>query len=261
MGLLGSDIIANLTTPKLNTPEFKKIDIGQVQKDTIEGNIKATPLLSELTRKAQEIGIEQGQRDIETAFNVAGQGSLSNIQGILSQLMSGEIPQDVVDQIRRRAAERGYGSGTAGSGFNRNLEARDLGLTSLDLIQRGLQGTSALASTALSRIPQFNAAAMFVDPVFATQFEQSERDKKFQVDWMQEQLDVEQSFGAAFGRAAQSFDEAITQMAISFVGSAAGGMMGGGGGGGATGSPPPNTHIEPGGRAINTYGIPGEYFY
>jgi hypothetical protein len=66
------------------------------------------------------------------------------------QMMSGELPQDVQDQIMRSDAFQSMMGGFSGSSMARNLTARDLGLTSLDLIGKGgsaMQQWSKLAET------------------------------------------------------------------------------------------------------------------
>lgn len=57
--------------------------------------------------------------------------------GNAMSMMRGEIPDDVAGVVSRRTAARSLEGGYGGSGMGRNLEARDLGLTSLDLIGRG----------------------------------------------------------------------------------------------------------------------------
>jgi len=54
--------------------------------------------------------------------------------------LRGEVPSDVAQQIQRNTAEQSIFGGYGGSGMSRNLTSRDLGLTSLDMMQRGNQG-------------------------------------------------------------------------------------------------------------------------
>ena len=69
---------------------------------------------------------------------------------IIGSLLAGEIPADVEAQIRRRAAESAGANGvfgSAGGSAGRNLEARDLGLTSLQMQRHGVamaEGRSGL---------------------------------------------------------------------------------------------------------------------
>jgi hypothetical protein len=69
---------------------------------------------------------------------------------ITSNYLAGKIPQDVVDQIFRNSAAKGFTTGLYGGGIGRNIVARDLGLTSLQLQSAGaglLDQTAKLAAT------------------------------------------------------------------------------------------------------------------
>ena len=61
---------------------------------------------------------------------------LNDIEAVSREFLSGELPEDVIDQIERNAAEQTI-QGGLGNQQGRNLEARDLGLSSLDLVQKG----------------------------------------------------------------------------------------------------------------------------
>lgn len=63
--------------------------------------------------------------------------------------MAGKLPRDVVDQVFRNTAVKGFATGLYGGGLGRNMVAKDLGLTSLQLQTAGanlLQQTAQLAS-------------------------------------------------------------------------------------------------------------------
>jgi len=69
-------------------------------------------------------------------------------------LLRGELPPDVLAQVQRQAAGKAVQGGYAGSAAGRNLVARDIGRTSLDLANLGGQqfanilGTTPLAPLA-----------------------------------------------------------------------------------------------------------------
>jgi hypothetical protein len=98
--------------------------------------------------------VNQAYRDqlSQTAPELAQ--SAEQLSASTNSLLRGEIPQDVADQIRRQTAERGvlggYGSG---SGMGRNLTARDLGLTSLDMMRQGAQTLPEVAQLAAALNP------------------------------------------------------------------------------------------------------------
>lgn len=70
--------------------------------------------------------------------------------------LGGELPQDVRNLVSRQAFARS-GAVTGGLGLGRDLQARDLGLTSLDLRNRRLQAAAALGQQE-AQLGQANAA-------------------------------------------------------------------------------------------------------
>ena len=77
-------------------------------------------------------------------------GSVSKASENISNFLEGIIPEDVQDAIARSSAFKSLSGGFQGSGMSRNLEARDLGLTSLDLMGRGSQELGSLLPTVRS---------------------------------------------------------------------------------------------------------------
>jgi hypothetical protein len=79
-------------------------------------------------------------------------GQMNEIWGQMrpnvTSMLAGQVPQDVQDQIRRNAAFTSLmgGSAGAGTGATGAITARDLGLTSLDLTEKG----QAMASNLLT---------------------------------------------------------------------------------------------------------------
>lgn len=77
-------------------------------------------------------------------------------QAAVDLALGGELPQDVRNLISRQAFARS-GAVTGGLGLGRDLQARDLGLTSLDLRNRRLQNAAAIAQQEAA-LNQSNAA-------------------------------------------------------------------------------------------------------
>lgn len=64
---------------------------------------------------------------------------LGSASALAKDMMAGKIPADVEYQIRQQAAERALSRGLgSGSQASRNLTARDLGLTSVDMATKGV---------------------------------------------------------------------------------------------------------------------------
>lgn len=74
-------------------------------------------------------------------------------------LLSGEIPKDVQERVYRNAAFKSLAGGYAGSGMSRNLTGRDLGLTSLDLIERGTNSAQKWAGLTQGSMAPFTITA------------------------------------------------------------------------------------------------------
>lgn len=62
-------------------------------------------------------------------------------------LLRGELPPDVLAQVQRKAAAQSVQGGYAGSGAGRNLVARDIGRSSLDMANLGAQQFANIIGT------------------------------------------------------------------------------------------------------------------
>lgn len=79
----------------------------------------------------------------------------------ITQQLSGQLPQDVINQINQQAAERGVANGMTGGQNTNAAYLRALGLNSLQMQQQGSQNLSAaIADTPVS--PLFSPASMIV---------------------------------------------------------------------------------------------------
>ena len=75
-------------------------------------------------------------------------------------MMRGEIPRDVANKLQRNAAFMGLASGGYQGGENiRSVTARDLGLTSLDLQQKGMAGAERWTGLMAGLMPEQTTAA------------------------------------------------------------------------------------------------------
>ena len=85
------------------------------------------------------------------ADELPGEALLKQAQSATSEMLAGQVPQDVQDQIEQASAERSLqgGFGFQGSQRARNVTARDLGLKSTDLMNEGIKNTAALSQSEL----------------------------------------------------------------------------------------------------------------
>lgn len=237
--MLLPQIIGGILQERPEVPKFTPVSAQEEQLRAIRGNIAALPELTNLAQQMfgfeQKVG-EQKQSQILSMFERAlpGYGQMLQKQmQTTGSMLKGQIPKDVSEMVARSAAVRALSGGYGGAGMHRNLLARDLGLTSLGLMQ---QGEGSLARwTDLGRrylMPEqpqvFDLSRMFVSTPMQIDLATSERDKRFQRDWTTNQLKAEYSLGTTVGRAMIKTDDQIMGIISSLAGSA-GGMMGGGG--------------------------------
>lgn len=179
-------------------PKFKPINIGAEQTAAIAGNMANLPASEAIATRVNAFNLSEYNKMLESALpGYAGIKSKIS-QNIQSQL-AGEIPDDVAQAIQRRAASQAFSGGFAGSGMAHNLTARDLGLTSLGLTQQGLDSAQRWMTTA--RAPQFDVTSMFISPQQRVEFQASERNSKFQRDYLANIATAQDSAGSRFAAA------------------------------------------------------------
>ena len=177
----------------------------------IRGNIQRFGDVSKLGSEVNAFNQSELEKMLESAMpgykNLVG-GIASKIGGFLN----GEIPKDVSDAIGRNSAWQSMSGGYGGSGMGRNLVARDLGLTSLQMMEKGVDVGSRWLATARGALtaPQFDVGNMFLTPaqqIAAKQgnanIEMFNSTGQFQRDWMQNQLDSEYDPMTIFSKGAE----------------------------------------------------------
>lgn len=156
---VGGALLSKGKKPKI--PKYQPINVGNVQAEAIQGNIRSFKDAAALATQTNEFN----QEALTALINKSFPGAKDKIEQNITSQLKGELPQDVVNQIRRSSAQRAVAGGFSGSGFSNNLTARDLGLTSLQLTQQGIN--SAQRWLQQSTAPLFDVSSMFVRPEFA----------------------------------------------------------------------------------------------
>jgi hypothetical protein len=89
-------------------------------------------------------------------------GATSQISTLVNQLLQGAVPADVQAQVQRQGAEQSMALGLPPtSGMARNLQARDFGLTTMDLMQQGAAYTPGLIELSNFLSPQQSQNYLF----------------------------------------------------------------------------------------------------
>lgn len=182
-----ASFFSQLTGSKPKVPALPELKLGDEQQKAITANIAAAPGASKLAQLSQD----QITKMIEQA--VPGfEGIKTTASNNISSLLKGEIPTDVSAAVKRGSAGTSLAGGFGGTGASRNLVARDLGLVSLDLTQKGLSS----AESWLKSMEQLYApseaifSGMFVSPGQMASFDVEERNMQFERQWLQNQIEA-----------------------------------------------------------------------
>jgi hypothetical protein len=134
-------------------------------------NLAAMPKISALGTQYYDYMSGAMERAIPGFADILKEGGTltAKMESVAGQELAGQIPQDVVDQVQRSSAYQSLLSGTSGSQMASANLARNLGLTSLDLIGAGanLQGQAGNAAQQWSGLAArniMNPAAFFISP-------------------------------------------------------------------------------------------------
>lgn len=216
MALLGEFIASAIGDGRPDVPAFVPVDAQAQQRKAIAGNAAALPAAMALGSSVNAFT----QAELDKMWNTSFGGYYDKIRSQIGKnttdMISGRIPTDVQNAIQSNAAVRSLYGGYGGSGLGRNLVARDLGLTSLDLMTRGVD--SATRWMAATRAPQFDVTSMFISPTTQLSHAVNERNAKFQREYVENQWDWYDSFGQQMIR----FEDTVVQLAAAVGGA----MMG-----------------------------------
>lgn len=195
---------------KPEVAEFVPVDLAAEQARAVGGNIGN---LAEIDKLLE--AILPGYREMLT------QGSKNTLA-----LLHGEIPGDVQEKVRRDSAYQSLIGGYAGSGMAKALTARDFGLTSLDLMNRGEN-----AAQNWSRMATGTAAPFMITP--GQQAEVTAANNMGLQNTRQFQFNVDAAPDPA-AAAKYAINSAIGMKLLDFGMGAAGGAMGGAGAAGGS---------------------------
>lgn len=153
-----------------DVPFPQLVDYKGAQMDAIGQNAKMLPNIFNFANQVNRFNVNQAKRGytvmqpwFERLQQQIGQNAMS--------FAKGELPADVVASIGRAAASRGLASGFGqGAGGNAlgQLNLRTLGLTSLDLAQKGTQLGMQVNQQAAALTPGlYDISQMFTSPTMA----------------------------------------------------------------------------------------------
>ena len=155
---------------------------------------------------------------------------VGGVSGNIESLLKGELPTDVSQAVQSNAATRSLEGGYGGSGASKSLVARDLGLTSLDLTQKGIGSAQSWMQTMNSLFSpgEINVSSMFVTPEQMFNADMSNQQNKWGTQWLKNQVNAMPD--PATAAISKDLGGAVDSLASSILGG--GGSSSGGGGGG-----------------------------
>lgn len=211
---------------KPDVAAFRPTDPIEELKKLLSGEIGAFPQitqLSDLYQKYMMGALDQAVPGFTDLLKTGGKDTQSVLDRA-GQFLTGELPPDVMSKVFRQSAFQNLGSGLLGSAAGSANQARNLGLTSLDLMKQGA-GMLETGTNAAQRWAQI-ASGTILPP----------SQQLYSPDWfsnfMATQNQLKQATQQMRYNVAAAPDPAWADRAklfASIVGMAAGGGMGGGG--------------------------------
>lgn len=168
MALIGSAIKMALGGygDKPNIPLYQTTDPTVQAGKAVSGNLQNLGIGEDLASKTNQYNEDEILK-IFRQLNPSFDQTQANTQNNLLSMSQGILPQDVVDQEQRGNAAWGINSGVgSGSGMGGARSARNLGLTSLDLINKSVPLISGYnASERSTLMPKlYDPSQDFVSP-------------------------------------------------------------------------------------------------
>ena len=181
--------LSSIFGKKPDVPDLEKLDPNAVQKSSIQGNLEALPLASDLVSKSNQFSREE----IDKMLEAQGMGGLMK-QGtkISESMMRGELPLSDIAMSQLGSVAKSFGGGFAGSGSMGSLVARDLGLKEMDVINKGMDSAQSWlrTSAAMYEPSMIGVKSMFLTPEQQYQMENEQNTQQFQHDWMKNQINA-----------------------------------------------------------------------
>jgi hypothetical protein len=205
MGFFSQIFGSKPTVPELPT-------LQSAQQTSMRSTQAALPQIKEIGSAVNMFNQEQLTALMEKSFP----GAQKKAQSAISAMLSGELPPDVLRNLRRSAAERGLKAGTVGGGFQLGRELSDQLGMSLQLTQQGLQSAQSWLAQSTAK-PTFDVTSMFISPQMQYQANTDQFNRQFAAN----------KLAAAPNPVAAGLYGTVVQLASAAIGAGAGaGMLG-----------------------------------
>lgn len=163
-GIAASAINASQTKGALNNiAKTPYVDPNKAYTDSLGASLSALPQASNLTGQENQFNQAQFQQALNKSIPGYSDIQASRSSQIQNEL-AGQLPPDVQAAIERSGAAQGLSGGFGGSQAGRNLTARDIGTTSLGLMNTGQQQAQQLISGTPMATPISIAQQLGINP-------------------------------------------------------------------------------------------------
>jgi hypothetical protein len=224
----GSGVLAGVLSGTPSVPAWNDINLNQMQTSAIGANQASLPALENLATGVNTFN----QQQLTELFNniMPGFSNMSSkVMENISNELSGKLPSDVAGNIQSSAAAQALTGGFGGSGLAGNMTAKDLGISSLQLMGQGQSSLESWTSMIdkMFMPGQFNISSMFVNPQQEFEDTMANQTKQWDTDWLKNQIAWSGSFGKLMGDEINTDSAQFNSMASSLVGKVGGSMLGG----------------------------------
>ncbi len=222
-----SNPLTDVFGEKPDVAPYIPTDFGVEQQRALTEDIGAFPDITQLGDLYQQYMLADLNK-VMPGFSdllASGTADAAAIEASALPLIKGEIPQDVKDQVMRSSAFQALQGGFQGSPMAGALTARDLGLTSLNLMNQGANlaqagGNAAQRWAGLAEGTMLNPSSMLITPQQQAALTMQNNLYKQQTQQLQNNLNA----------APDPVAKGISDTIINLVGA----YLGKGGGGGGT---------------------------
>lgn len=149
---------------RVKPAEYNPVNISESQRSSVQGNLDNFDLINQLVGRTNSATT---QNDISRILNFDPRAlsTLDNLSSQANAWSSGRLPQDAIQDIISNASSRSAAYGTPGGAAPATL--RDLGLNSMDAVQRGSSLFSQIMQQAEAISPvsrQIAAPQFYITP-------------------------------------------------------------------------------------------------
>ena len=202
-------------------PSWQPITLQGAQANATSANTANLPGIENLVGSANQFSAAQ-MTSLLNSVMPGWSGAATQAGKNITSELQGQIPTDVAQQIQSSTAAQALTGGFGGSGLMGNTLAKNLGLTSLQLMNQGQSSLESWSSLINSMYApgQMNAASMFVDPQTMFNDTMQNQEMQFGRDWTQAQVSAMPNPQAA------GTYKALQSYSLTGGGSGGGGLLG-----------------------------------